>query len=283
MPVGGRTPRQDHLLSTLGADHARGPNTVASARFITTRLGAPETTALLQEVPTAYHTHIHEVLVTALLQAVTRRTGSPRLVLELEGHGREDLFEQVDLSRTVGWFTTRYPVHLHVDDAASPGEALKTVKEQLRQVPRRGLGYGLLRYLHPDPSIRQELAALPGAALSFNYLGQFDQVLSPAGLFRLARESSGPTQHSDGLRRHPLEIDGAIVDGQLQLRWTYSEHLHRAATIETLAAEFLDTLSHLIRHCQSVETSAYTPSDFPNASVSQEQLNRIVSRIRSKN
>ncbi len=93
--------------------------------------------------------------------------------MDLEGHGREDLFEGVDLSRTAGWFTTIYPVVLRLDAGVGPGEALKAIKEQLRGVPHRGIGYGLLRYLRGGEA-SERLATLPAAEVSFNYLGQLD-------------------------------------------------------------------------------------------------------------
>ena len=121
-------------------------------------LSAEETRALLQEVPEAYHTQINDVLLTALVQAFSRWTGARSLLVDLEGHGREEIFEDVDLSRTVGWFTTIFPVLLESGGGFHPGNALKSVKEQLRRIPNRGIGYGLLRYLSRDADISREAA-----------------------------------------------------------------------------------------------------------------------------
>ncbi|HEY2464990.1 MAG TPA: condensation domain-containing protein, partial [Steroidobacteraceae bacterium] len=128
-------------------DHLGGRNDVASAATVTASLSVAETQALLDEVPRAYHTQIQEVLLTALLQAFAGWTGRSALLIALEGHGREELFDQADLSRTVGWFTSLFPVLLDLGTSTDCGNALKTVKEQLRAVPRRGIGYGVLRYL----------------------------------------------------------------------------------------------------------------------------------------
>ncbi|MGH7999038.1 MAG: amino acid adenylation domain-containing protein, partial [Brasilonema sp.] len=166
-----------------------GNNTVASERTVSIALSVEETQALLQDVPTAYRTQINDVLLTALVQTFAQWTGEHLLLVELEGHGREEIFDDVDLSRTVGWFTTHFPVLLDLEKASNPGEALKAVKEQLRGIPKRGIGYGLLRYLNGNKEITEQLQALPQAEVKFNYLGQFDQVLSSSSLFEPAQES----------------------------------------------------------------------------------------------
>src|SRR5205085_2616916 len=116
---------------------------------------------------------IGDLLLCALSQALARWTGERRVRVELEGHGREALFEGVDLSRTVGWFTSLYPVLLEVPPSDEVGEALKSIKEQLRQVPQHGIGYGVLRYL-AEEDVRQQLVGLPEAQVSFNYHGHFE-------------------------------------------------------------------------------------------------------------
>ncbi|MGH8473947.1 MAG: condensation domain-containing protein, partial [Gammaproteobacteria bacterium] len=229
-----------------------------------------------------YHTQINDVLLTALVQSFERWTGERALLLDLEGHGREELFAEVDLSRTVGWFTTLFPVCLGLQ-AEEPGEALKAVKEQLRAIPHRGIGYGVLRYLHPDPEVRAALQALPQAQVSFNYLGQLDAMLSEGSLLRPAQEGSGPPHSPRGQRPHLLDINGFVAGGRLQLQWTYSTRVHRRATVEHLAHGFLEALQALIAHCQSPEAGDCTPSDFPEVRLNQEQLEGILERVASEN
>src|SRR5205085_2697383 len=180
-------------LAPLPCDWPATPeaNLVGTARTHTVALEAEETEALLHEVPAAYGTQINDVLLTALAQTLATWTGTPTLLLDLEGHGREALFEDVDLTRTVGWFTTIFPVLLDLAEMDGPGAALRTVKEQPRRIPRHGLGYGLLRY-SSDDARAQQLQALPQAQVSFNYLGQLDPVLTADALFAPARESAGP-------------------------------------------------------------------------------------------
>lgn len=279
----------DYWLATCRAQVARlpvdypqgkGANTEASTRTVSVSLSAEETQALLQEVPKAYRTRTDEVLLTALMQAFARWTGVCSLLIDLESDGREMAFEfeDVDLSRTVGWFTTLHPMLLHVEEASDPGAALKSVKEQLRSIPNRGMGYGLLRYLSGDGEIIEKLQALPQAEVSFLYLGQLDRTL-PDSLLGQARESSGPDHGPRGSRSHLLAVEGIIVRGRLRLDWRYSEHVHLRTTIEALAQDFMAALRSLITHCQSPEAGGYTPSDFPEAELSQEDLDELIAEF----
>jgi len=266
------TRRQSHLP----LDYPGGDNTVASARTVSASLSVAETQALLQEVPKAYNTQINDVLLAALVQAFAQWTGEKSLLVDLEGHGREDIFEELNLSRTVGWFTAIFPVKLDLSGANHPGEALKALKEQLRQIPNRGIGYGVLRYLSGDRQIIQQLAAMPQAEVSFNYFGQFDQTFSESSLFNLAQEQSELTCSPRDRRSHLLEINGFVNEGQLQLNCTYSDRLHQPATIARLTQQFVAALRSLIAHCQSPEAGGYTPSDFPLAKLNQQQLDRLL-------
>jgi non-ribosomal peptide synthase protein (TIGR01720 family) len=265
--------------ASLPRDYLRGENTEASARTVTVSLSTAETQALLQEVPQAYHTQMNDMLLTALVQAFTQWSGSRYLLVDLEGHGREDIFSDVDLSRTVGWFTTLFPVLLELGQANAPGEALKVVKEQLRRIPNRGLGYGMLRYLKADAAIAEQLQTLPQAEVSFNYLGQLDRVLSVDGMFAPASESSGPARSPRGSRSYLLEAIGFVAGGQLRLNWTYSSNLHHQTTVEGLAQGFIAALRSLIAHCQSPEAGGYTPSDFPKMRFSQEELDDLIGEL----
>ncbi|MCI0579839.1 MAG: amino acid adenylation domain-containing protein [Chloroflexi bacterium] len=263
-------------------------NTQASARTVETWLGLEETRALLQEVPQTYHTQMNDVLLAALIQAFARWTGVPRLWFDLEGHGREELFDDVNLSRTVGWFTTMFPVLLELRPAAPPGQTLKSVKEQLRGIPRRGLGYGLLRYFggSPDPaeaaSIQQKLRAQAQAEVSFNYLGQFNETAVSEGLFHLSKRSSGLWYSPQGRRPHLIDVHGIVVNDQLRLQWIYSANVHGRQTIECLAEDYMEGLRSLIEHCLSPEAGGFTPSDFPLAGLSQQQLDRILEKRRGQ-
>jgi amino acid adenylation domain-containing protein/non-ribosomal peptide synthase protein (TIGR01720 family) len=253
-----------------------GDNSVDSARSVSVSLRVEETRLLLQEVPRAYQTQINDVLLTALAQALSEWTGEKKVLVDLEGHGREEIVEGCDLSRTIGWFTTIFPVLLEVSNSSAPGETLKSVKEQLRHVPNRGIGYGLLRYLRGDETISAQLEKLPPAQVSFNYLGQLDQVFSDGTTpFILTNDPVGHSRSKLGRRQHLIEIDGEVRDGRLQMEWVYSNELHAQQTIEAVAESFIRRLRKLIEHCVLREVREYTPSDFPLARLNERQLAQI--------
>ncbi|MCC5644523.1 amino acid adenylation domain-containing protein [Nostoc sp. CHAB 5824] len=263
-------------ISPLPVDYAENKNTLAEARTVSVSLSQQETQALLQDVHQAYHTQINDVLLTALVQAFAEQIGENSLLLELEAHGREDIFSDVNLSRTVGWFTTHFPVLLNLGAVEDLGNALKTVKEQLRSIPNRGLGYGILRYLSDQG---EKLQGLPQAEVLFNYLGQTDQVMSQSSLFAPAKESTGSARSLRGSRVYLLEVVAIVVGGQLQVNWTYSEAIHQRVTVEKLANSFIKALRSLITHCQSSEALGFTPSDFPQAKLNQQDLDKFLAKI----
>ena len=266
----------DHLPTRLPLDKAGGTNTVAEARTISVSLNADDTRAVLQEVPVAYSTHINEVLLTALVRAFAPWTGSKSLLIELEGHGREEIFEGVDLSRTVGWFTTIFPVILNSSDGDSIIQDLRSMKEQLRLIPNRGIGYGMLRYGCVD----SELEKLPQAEVRFNYLGQVDRVLAESSLFSIAPQSSGPTQSAGAQRKYLVNIIAMVSGGELRLDWTYSTSIHHKETVERLAQSFIEELRDLIARSRTGDKIDYSPSDFPRAKLSQDELNKVLAKLR---
>jgi microcystin synthetase protein McyA len=265
----------------LPIDYAGGPslNTVGSSARITVRLEAEETRALLREVPKAYQTHIDEVLLTALAQALAPWTLSPSVVVNLEGHGREPLFAELDLSRTVGWFTAMAPLRLTLKPQQDPGAALRAVKEQIRTVPDGIFGYGILRYLSQDASLRNALASAQPPDISFNYLGQYDGMLGGDGLLTVAAESAGATSSPRQRRPHLIDVVAMTHRGQLQLDWIYCANLHSRATIEALAHRCVSALRELITHCTAPGVGGYTPSDFPMAELEENQLNEVLSQV----
>jgi len=259
------------------------PNTVRSAARVKAVLNRRQTSALLHEVSEAYRTQIDDLLLTALVQACSAWTGSRSLLIDLEGHGRpggqsdENFFNNMDVSRTVGWFTSIFPVHLELDNQC-PGEALKSIKEQLRRVPNRGLGYGVLRYLSPNAAMRAQLAASPLPQLCFNYLGSVDG-LAAEPILGVASETPGADVSPASKRPYLLEVLAQVKDSCLQLEIIYSNALHRRTTIQNLADNMLECLESLIDHCLSPDAGGFTPSDFPDAGLSQEELDRLVADL----
>jgi non-ribosomal peptide synthase protein (TIGR01720 family) len=235
------------------------PGAASAHEPVVSTLDQAETNALLHDVPAAYRTQINDVLLAALAHTISEWTGEHTLLVHLEGHGREALFDDVDLSRTVGWFTTSFPLCLDLGWSDTLEEQLKRVKEQLRQLPQRGIGYGMLRYLSRDPEVGAALQALPHPEISLNYLGQYDQVIGASELFGIVQESDSPYQSMRGSRSNLIEINGLVIGGRLQLEWTYDEQIHRPATIARLARRFEAALRSLIAGAFTPAAVAYTP------------------------
>jgi len=250
----------------LGALHNRHEQKVEL------KLDAQYTRQLLQSAPAAYRTQVNDLLLTALARVVCRWTGQGNTLIQLEGHGREDLFEDIDLTRTVGWFTSLFPINLMPGNDLS--SSIKAIKEQLRAVPDKGIGYGLLRYL-ADPQVGAELAALPQPRITFNYLGQFDLQFDEAALFVPAVESSGAAQDEQAPLANWLTVEGHVYGGELSLQWGFSREMFDGATIQRLADDYEVELKALIDHCCQLETPQATPSDFPLAGLTQTQLDAL--------
>ncbi|MGP9654761.1 non-ribosomal peptide synthase/polyketide synthase [Halomonas sp. AOP35-4E-18] len=254
---------------SLPARNPHGSNTVSDTASLVGSLPTEATTQLLGPVHKAYRTQVDDLLLTALSSALCQWAERDSVLIELEGHGREDLFDGVDLSRSVGWFTSLYPVRLTPGNA-EPGTSLKAIKEQLRQVPEKGLGYGVLRYL------KEELALVGGAypQVTFNYLGQLDRSLQGDGAWRLAKENAGQARAPQSKRRTWIEVVAWVQDGQLRFDWNYSREIHSEAAIHALQVSFQAQLEALIEHCASGVRGA-TPSDFPLAGLSQGLLDGL--------
>ncbi len=249
-------------------DHSGG-NTVSSARSVSVSLTKAETDALLHNVPSVYRTQINDVLLSALGRTVADWTGSATARIALEGHGREEVIDGVDLSRTVGWFTSQFPLALDMS-GGDWGTVLKSVKEQLRAIPDRGLSFEALRYL------RGELDGHDLPEICFNYHGSFDVGGDEAsGLIRARREEIGQNQPDDAERGHLLDITGGVEDGVLQLDWEYSAEIHDEATVRGVAEAMTRALREIIEHCAQPGVGGCTPSDFPLAKLTQAQVDAI--------
>jgi non-ribosomal peptide synthase protein (TIGR01720 family) len=267
---------------SLPLDYSATENTVANADIVSISLDKNETQALLKNINKAYNTQINDVLLTALVQAFANWTGDKQLRVDIEDNSRETIFKDVNnisLSHTVGLFTTCFPVILDITEASDQGSALIAVKEYLRSIPNKGIGYDILRYITSNPEINSKLKSFPQPQVSFNYLGNFDPVRLQSSLFDLTGQSLKVSQNPRANRFYLLEINGIIVQDQLQFNWTYSTAIHRRETIETLAESFIQEMRSIIAHCQSIEAEKYTPSDFPRANLSQQDLDKFLAKI----
>ncbi|KQU66157.1 non-ribosomal peptide synthetase [Rhizobacter sp. Root29] len=267
------------LASGLPCAYPDGDNTAGHQTVIDLQLDPAQTDALLKRAPAAYRTQVNDLLLTALGRALCGWSGHERIRIDLEGHGREDLGDGIDLSRTVGWFTSLYPVVL--DPLGEPGAALKRVKEALRSVPLRGLAHGLMKHLGP-PEVRQSLHALPPAQLVFNYLGQFDGSVDAQSAWQPADERPGASVDESAPQAHEFSVDGRVLHGQLSLAVRFSRARHDVAEVQRFVDAFRAELLALGAHCSS-GAMGVTPSDFPLAGLDQATLDRVTSSLPLQN
>ncbi|WP_193075959.1 non-ribosomal peptide synthetase [Pseudomonas sp. FME51] len=261
------------VSDALPCDHAAGGCQRKHAAYANTRLDRELTSRLLQDAPAAYRTQINDLLLTALSRVICRWSGQAEVLIRLEGHGREELFDDLDLTRTVGWFTSMYPVKLSPQPELAA--SIKRIKEQLRAVPNKGIGYGLLRYLG-NADTQQALSDLAQGEIVFNYLGRFDDSFDGENsLFVPAKERGGLEQSDEAPLDALLSLNGQVYEGELSLDWTFSRELFDEQTIHNLAQAYGEELKALIAHCCDERHRGVTPSDFPLAGLSQEQLDSL--------
>ncbi|MEU4639497.1 non-ribosomal peptide synthase/polyketide synthase [Micromonospora sp. NPDC023814] len=268
-----------------------GRDVRGTAQAVTAELPAEVTAALLTSVPAAFHAQPNEVLLTGLALAVARwrqrrGTVASAVLVDVEGHGREDAGAGLDVTRTVGWFTTMYPVAVDLggidpDGASDAGTLLKRVKETLRALPDNGLGYGLLRHLNPDTAA--VLAPLAGPQIGFNYLGRSGGAASvgtgtgwsPAPADELRLPGSDP-----GLAvSHVLDISAITRDDaggpRLLSRWSWPAGMFNAAEVRELTELWHAALTALVECAGRPGDGGHTPSDFPLVDLTQQDLDAL--------
>ena len=253
-------------------------NLVGSEASLHLALSEADTRLLLTDVAAVHRLGLDEVLLAALARAVTRWTGRSSAWFDVETHGRSlpgPAPEELDVSRTVGWFTALFPLRLDAPPDDEAGAWLARVRDQRRAVPHHGVGFGALRWLHPEAAVRDRLAALPGRELVFNYLGRFDRDRSD-GLFPAAPESPGLTRSPRGRRPYLIEVNGGLEAGCLALDWTYGTGRHRAATLERLSTAFVDSLRLFAGAGQPVGPDTV----FSDSGLSSRDLDRLLGRLK---
>jgi non-ribosomal peptide synthase protein (TIGR01720 family) len=257
-------------VRSLPLDKQAGHNLIRDIKSVNVSLDEIQTKQLLHQLPAVYNTRINDVLLASLSQTLGHWLNSEQVLITLEGHGREALFPELDVTRTVGWFTSIFPVLLTV--ASTPDRALIQTKECLRQLPDNGIGFGILRYLSSHADRFKEL---PEAQISFNYLGQFDSSFDQQQAFARPLANPGYTQDDSNQRQHLIDVGAHISQGQLQLSWGYSADCFDHSTIQLLAESYISNLQALIEHCLSRTDAHYTPSDFPDADLDEAELDNF--------
>ena len=257
---------------------------VSTANTVSMTLPPAATLPVITSVPAAFHGGVDDVLLAALGIAVTawrrrRGTETGQLLVDLEGHGREDIVDGADLARTVGWFTTVHPVAIDLGEVdwdevwtggATVGAIVKRTKECLRAMPDKGLGYGMLRYLNPQTALM--LATAPMPQLEFNYLGRFPVSADEAGQIGGDEDPGMPFAHT-------LEINAYTEDHadgpRLTVAWSWPSAVLDESDVQELAQLWFDALAALTKHAEQF-TGGHTVSDFPLVdSVTQPQLDEL--------
>jgi acyl-CoA synthetase (AMP-forming)/AMP-acid ligase II/acyl carrier protein len=250
-------------------------NTLDSVVYVEKSLDPERTRSLLTKVPQAYRTQINDILLTALVKSLAIWANVTEFDVAMESHGREDLFEDLDISRTVGWFTSLFPLRL-ADRRNEPlGDTILRIKDQIKQIPNNGITYGVLRYLHPDETIRASLAQPQPSPVSFNYLGQFDQDAKGQFLLGEAQGNTGSDISLKESRQALIDINSRISGGQFIFNVSFSTHLYKLATIENLANLYIDQLQTIIEHCESGQYGSYAAIDFPLAKLSSKDYHDL--------
>ncbi|WP_149094049.1 non-ribosomal peptide synthetase [Paenibacillus terrae] len=269
-------------LSPLPQDYRHNEHEkplIGDSESVTAVWTSAETEQLLKQANRAFHTEVNDLLLTAVGMALQAWSGNERFLIHLEGHGREAILPEVDITRTVGWFTSQYPILLDMPEEVALSQRIKHVKEGLRSIPQKGIGYGVLKYL----ADRQGQAASPAIftadpEISFNYLGQFDQDMKGNDL-QSSSFGGGMPLSPTMARTYTLDFSGMISGGQLGLTISYSRTSYRPETIERLAKLLESSLREILMHCVNKEHPELTPSDISYKGLSVEGLDSLLSEM----
>ncbi|MFS0655871.1 amino acid adenylation domain-containing protein [Bacillus sp. 179-C3.3 HS] len=264
-------------FTTLPVDHQITARKVADVKAVQMQLTETETEHLLTDIHHPYSTDMNDILLCALGLAVGEWTGQPQVHVQLEGHGREDILSGLDVSRTVGWFTSMYPVILKASPDQDIAGAIKGTKEMLRRVPNKGIGYGILKYLTMSQLNEQPLQP----EISLNYLGQIDQDVTT--------ELFGPSPYDMGRQASPeseaiykLNLSGLVKNNQFILSCSYSAQEYDEQTIQQFVALLKEKLKAIITHCLAQHEREFTPSDFSASGLGMDEMDDIFDMLEEK-
>ncbi|MSO00263.1 lichenysin non-ribosomal peptide synthetase LicA [Bacillus paralicheniformis] len=234
-------------------------------------LSKEETEQLMTKVHEAYNTEMNDILLTALGLALKEWTGQEDFIICLEGHGREDIIDGLNISRTVGWFTSQFPALIQMRHSGDIGYQIKQTKEELRHIPNKGIGYGIYRYLTEEGKKAQPIKH----DISFNYLGQFTE-MADSGLFTRSILPSGDPLSPETEKPNALDIVGYIENGILTMSIAYHSLEYKESTVTAVAASFKTYLLQLIDHCLERDGGELTPSDLGDDELTLDELDKLM-------
>jgi fengycin family lipopeptide synthetase B len=267
------------LYVPIPKDHVCSDYRMGNESEVCLSLTVSETEQLLKKVHHAYKTEINDILLAGLGLTLKEWTEVDRIVVNLEGHGREPIVKEINMTRTVGWFTTQFPVVLHLAQGKNLPYTIKSVKEQLRRVPNNGIGYEILKYLTPKEQLA-ELTFRLRPEVSFNYLGQIDRDMRRKR-FEPSSYSMGRLTSSDADRTSSLLLTGYVQDGRMHLIIAYNRLEYDKETMTALLERFQMNLRSIIKHCAEQKLNDPTPSDLGYGNLSLEQLEQVYGLVES--
>ncbi len=261
-------------VPAIQPDYAQATNLTRDEASVSFALTEAQTHVLQARINPAFGTNMNDVLITAVVVGFREVFGHNRLSIDLEGHGREDIQEAVDTNRTVGWFTSIYPVVLDAYGKGSLVEELVNVKETLHKVPRGGIAYGVMRYLG------SEGVTLPGrepaSQIIFNYLGQFNSEISQLS-YILANETKGVERSGRQDLLYEFRIGAISVNGVMHVSIHYNKNRYREATVNRISASMKEAMTKLVAVADEIKGLTVTPSDFTYKDLSVDDLENIFS------
>ena len=267
---------QAKSIPPIKRDFEEGTNYLKDAKTLTFLLSEEESELLLTKTNQAFATEINDILLTALGLAIKKTFGNKKIAIAQEGHGREKILSQVNIERTVGWFTALYPVLLDLsneDGEENLSRQIKTVKEILHRVPNRGIGYGIFRYLTPKGQ-KDEITFNLKPQISFNYMGQTDA--ETGGMtFAIAAESVGNMMNMEQEQETDIGVTGIMANKRLRISILYGKKQYKQETVETLKKHYNAGLKRIISYCVKQRGEQHTPVDFTYKQLSIEAVDRL--------
>jgi non-ribosomal peptide synthase protein (TIGR01720 family) len=263
-------------IGTLPVDHPLGINSKESYSVASTRISSEETAVFLKVARESYNMRPEEVLIGAVLLALAEWSRESCFSIEIERNMRDYPLGHLDVSRTVGWFAAALPVVVNMVGVSGPIDTLKRLRDQLSRIPNGGIGYSVLRYLSSDAAIRSKLSSIPSPQLRFSFR-DYDSQIAPASSHtfsswaKLTPTASAGDPKPSGL----LEISAAVLDGQLQMTWTYSSNIYLPATIDRLAENCIAQLKSLVARSDALREKGHSPSNLIDFNWSEEDLDDI--------
>jgi len=260
----------DTLLSQFNypVDFNTGCDTIGQSTTLSVELEVEKTKQLLTVVNHVYSIDIHETLTIALATILKDLTGQNDIVIEIEGHGREEMDSGLNVSRTIGWFTSLYPLNLKLQDGDLDVN-IKFLKEQMRKVPNKGFDFGILKYL------KKEFNANHNRYVRFNYLGSNESSMK-RNSFEIADVGYEFDTDKTNMLTAILDINAIIIDGKLIVTIVYSRNKFLDETVQNLLNMYVNRMDEIIKLSSSESDKKFTPSDFTASDISQDDLDNLL-------